>query len=480
MNRLLNGPVLILGATLLVLIGSARVALGQTSSFTYQGRLTDGGTAATGNYDFQFGLWDSASGGAQIGSTLTLNSVAVSNGVFNVSLDFGASSFNGASRFLEISARPISGGAFTLLSPRQQVTSTPYAVRSVTASTADTATTATNATQLGGVAASQYVQTNDSRLTDARSPLAGSASYIQNATVQQASTNFNISGSGAAGGSLTGGSLIANSGVGIGTASFLRPSSLQFSPDINAAFTISANDGAPNAGYIRFGDKTGWRLHFARNRESSGGALNTGTTGVLMTLQDNGNVGIGNAGPTFRLHVLDASNTGLRVQTNTSGGTVASFGGFGDFQIDAVNVPGGRLTVKESGNVGIGLPANSAPQTKLDVRGDVKLGSTGQLFAAGGEENLRILRGNLDQAGNIDAGSGFTASRSAVGFYNVQFNTPFSATPTVTANCRIFLVNGICNVTPVTVNTQTATFFVFNSTNNFTDALIFFTVIGPR
>src|SRR5260370_31347353 len=112
---------------------SPSAALGQTSSFTYQGRLTDGGTAANGNYDLQFALFDSLSGGTQIGSTQTLNTVAVSNGVFTVSLDFGASSFSGPNRFLEISARP-SGGSFTLLTPRQQVTATPYAVRSANAS----------------------------------------------------------------------------------------------------------------------------------------------------------------------------------------------------------------------------------------------------------------------------------------------------------------------------------------------------------
>src|SRR5437762_8794310 len=72
----------------------------QTTSFTYQGRLTDGGTAANGNYDLQFALFDSLSGGAQVGSTQTINTVAVSNGVFTVSLDFGANSFPGASRFL--------------------------------------------------------------------------------------------------------------------------------------------------------------------------------------------------------------------------------------------------------------------------------------------------------------------------------------------------------------------------------------------
>ena len=124
------------------LVGLA-AANAQTSSFTYQGRLTDGGAAASGNYDLQFTLWDSLSGGGQVGSTQTLNTVAVSNGVFTVSLDFGANAFNGASRFLEISARPSGGGAFTLLAPRQQITSTPYAVRSLNAATADNVPAAT-------------------------------------------------------------------------------------------------------------------------------------------------------------------------------------------------------------------------------------------------------------------------------------------------------------------------------------------------
>src|SRR3989475_8223444 len=196
----------------LCLFAGASAAFAQTTSFTYQGRLTDGGTPANGNYDLQFALFDSLSGGAQVGSTQTINTVPVSNGVFTVSLDFGANAFTGASRFLEISARP-TGGSFTLLTPRQQVTSTPYAIRSANASSADTATnatnatnatTATNATQLGGIAASQYVQTNDSRLSDARPPTPGSSNYIQNTTSPQASTNFNISGNGTAGGTISG------------------------------------------------------------------------------------------------------------------------------------------------------------------------------------------------------------------------------------------------------------------------------------
>ena len=123
-------------------------AAAQTTTFTYQGRLTDGGTSANGNYDLQFALWDSASGGSQIASTQALPAVQVSGGVFTVTLDFGANAFPGANRFLEISARLSGASAFTLLTPRQQITSTPYAVRSGNASLADTAT---NASQLGGV-----------------------------------------------------------------------------------------------------------------------------------------------------------------------------------------------------------------------------------------------------------------------------------------------------------------------------------------
>src|SRR5207248_2497654 len=82
----------------------------------------------------------------------------------------------------------------------QPVTSTPYALRTISAALADNAT---NATQLGGVTANQYVQTSDSRLSGPRPPTIGSSNYIQNTTSAQAGSNFNISGSGAAGGTLT-------------------------------------------------------------------------------------------------------------------------------------------------------------------------------------------------------------------------------------------------------------------------------------
>lgn len=143
--------------TILIFLQLLSVSMtAQTTAFTYQGHLNDSSVAANGTYEMQFGLFDAVSGGTQIGSTVTNSNVSVVSGVFTVTLDFGAGAFPGADRFLQISVRPCGNpNPFTVLNPRQSLTSSPYSIRSLSAATADTADTATNATQLGGVAASQ-------------------------------------------------------------------------------------------------------------------------------------------------------------------------------------------------------------------------------------------------------------------------------------------------------------------------------------
>ena len=81
---------------------TAVAAFGQTTAFTYQGKLSDGGLPANGTYQMQFGLFDAQSGGNQIGSNATISDVQVTNGIFTVNLDFGAASFSGAARFLQV------------------------------------------------------------------------------------------------------------------------------------------------------------------------------------------------------------------------------------------------------------------------------------------------------------------------------------------------------------------------------------------
>jgi len=99
----------------------------QGTTFTYQGQLTDNGSPANGtNYGVLFNLYDAATGGSSLGN-LGIVSVAVSNGLFTVPLDFGASVFDGSSRWLDIGVQK-NGGVFTTLSPRQRLTPAPYAI----------------------------------------------------------------------------------------------------------------------------------------------------------------------------------------------------------------------------------------------------------------------------------------------------------------------------------------------------------------
>lgn len=126
---------------LVCLIVSASAAFAQTTEFTYQGKLNQNNTPATGNYDMQFRLWNdpNAGQGTQQGATVNKPNVAVTDGIFTVNLDFGTAVFaSGADRFLEISVRPAGDtGGYTSLAPRQKLTSAPYAIRSKEAATAD-------------------------------------------------------------------------------------------------------------------------------------------------------------------------------------------------------------------------------------------------------------------------------------------------------------------------------------------------------
>src|SRR5215831_16708559 len=108
MRRTLHKKGLFLIATLLFCgsLSETICAFVQTTVFTYQGRLTDNGAPINALYDFVFTLWDAQTNGNQIGSPVSVQNTAVVDGIFTVSLDFGAGAFNGSNRFLEISVKP--------------------------------------------------------------------------------------------------------------------------------------------------------------------------------------------------------------------------------------------------------------------------------------------------------------------------------------------------------------------------------------
>ena len=127
----------VLGLALLALLSTINPQLSAASlgtAFTYQGKLAEGGNPANGSYDLEVALYADASGGVAVAGPFTNSPVAVTNGLFTVTLDFGAGVFTGAGRWLAISVRTNGSGSFVLLSPRQPILPAPYAIMANTAS----------------------------------------------------------------------------------------------------------------------------------------------------------------------------------------------------------------------------------------------------------------------------------------------------------------------------------------------------------
>ncbi|MBI3951607.1 MAG: hypothetical protein HY314_14240, partial [Acidobacteria bacterium] len=99
-----------------------------STTFTYQGQLKDANGPVTGAFDFQFVLYLAQAGGERLGASEMVD-VVLTNGMFSFKLDFGRAAFEAKESWLEIGVRP-SGGAepYTVLFPRQKLTPTPYAI----------------------------------------------------------------------------------------------------------------------------------------------------------------------------------------------------------------------------------------------------------------------------------------------------------------------------------------------------------------
>ena len=377
----------------------------QSNQFGYQGSLNSGGSPANGNYDFEFALYDALNAGSQVGAVLSRNNVPVANGVFAVRLDFG-SSFPGAGRFLEIRVRPAGQPGITILTPRQPIDSAPYSVKSLSA---DTAATATNATQLGGVAANQFVVTTDPRMSDARTPTAGSGDYVQNRATPQAGTNFNISGNGTAGGTLSANVVSSATNFRIGGATVLSIAGL-------AANTF-VGDGAGTANTATFNTFVG----------RSAGAVNTsGASNSFFGAQAGLNNTTGTANAFF------GSSTGAQ---NTVGENNAFFGS-----------GAGSQGTTGSNNAFFGWRA-----------GRLNSGNSNAFFGAGaGDSNTTGLNNaffgaNAGAANTVSIGNSFfgaNAGAANVGQFNSFFGVSSGLVNTTGFNNSFFgTVSGVANTT---------------------------------
>ncbi len=327
----------------------------QTTAFTYQGRLTDTAIPqGNGSYTMKFRLYDAETGGNQVGDEQTAL-VTVNNGAFTAVLEFTDVPFaNGQARWLEIE---VSG---TTLSPRQRISSSPYAIKAASATQANVAL---DAQKLGGVNASEY-------LTTASAP----AQVIQNTTTQQ-TANFNISNNGRVGGNLQ-----------IGTPSNsakLSVSAATANSGDNTAYFEAPTIG-PNASHVHFGTTGDWYIRSAN------------AAGKIVLQDSGGNVGIGTATPSqfyrldvagpvqslnpvsthFVAHTTGGTNSWARFYMRTTNrswfmGTSQAFNGDQFYLVDDTGgqirmsiQPNGGYILFPLGDVGIGT---NAPQSRLEV-----------------------------------------------------------------------------------------------------------------
>jgi len=113
---------------LLLLASAALPAGAQGTAFNYQGRLNDAGAPANAAYDFQFTVYNAVANGSPVSAAVTNSAVAVSNGLFSVTLDFDPGIFTGTNYWLDLAVRAAGTTNFTELSPRQPVLPVPYAI----------------------------------------------------------------------------------------------------------------------------------------------------------------------------------------------------------------------------------------------------------------------------------------------------------------------------------------------------------------
>lgn len=284
----------------LIVCACASITQAQTplgTGFTYQGQLKASGLPTVANADFQVSLYDSLNSGTQIGSTVAKDNVALVNGAFTISLDFGAVAFQGDARWLEVSVRsPAGGGGFTTLAPRQLLTATPNATYSLT--TRGIAVDANGQVGIGTAAPATELHVSGEvpalRVQDNDDP----ASFLLVEHSQPGQMSLNN---------------VASTGISLMD---LNPMTL---------------DGTGNAHLrlFRHTNTTGVKsviFHSGNNTNATSAVIGVGGSSSIFQL-DGGNFGIGTSAPEARLHVL--GGTQLVGDTQIQGGLDVKRNGFG-------------------------------------------------------------------------------------------------------------------------------------------------------
>ena len=316
------------------------------TAITYQGRLIDANSAADGLHDFAFKLYDANVAGSKVGNDVNKPDVETIDGYFTVELDFGSTVFDGNAVWLEIGVRPgdlNDPNVYTLLSPRQEVTPTPYAIYAKAAGSDNDWMISGNdmyAIPSGNIGIGT---TSPQNRLDVEGAVAIGASYSGTDTAP--SNGMIIEGS-----------------VGIGTTS---TSSMKLHvmtyTDTECGRFVNRDDDGYACGVSGLAQGPGGTNHYGVYGYATG-ATNNWAGYFNGNLYANDKVGIGTESPQNKLDVE---------------GAVAIGGSYSGTE----TAPSNGMIVE--GNVGIGI---TSPSEKLHVVGNANI--TGSLYAGSGSTVL--------------------------------------------------------------------------------------------
>jgi len=283
-----------------------------TTAFTYQGRLVDSNNVADGEYDMQFKLFDLNSTDpnfcTQQGSTIDINELDVIDGYFTVELDFGIEVFIDEERWLEIGIRPgeLSDPCeYTILSPRQELTPTPFSLYAKSAGSIAGGITG------GGTA--NYI----SKFTGSRS--------IGNSTIYQSGSN-----------------------VGIGTTSPEARLDVA-NPSSGPAVRVGRMTNNPSIA-ARSDAAGGWLVMDSTGEGNVG--LNFYNDSDVVLVMGGGNVGIGTYPPAAKLHVYEPISGNYAYLGSSSYGVYGLHGTSGNYGYIGSSGYGAYAKHNSSGNYG--------------------------------------------------------------------------------------------------------------------------------
>lgn len=342
------------------------------STFTYQGRLTDGGQPADGTVDLVFRLFGTEAGGIPLpGGVLVVDKLELGeDGRFTVDLDFG-DLFTGEPRWLEITVNDIT------LSPRQPIMAAPHAMVATTAASVPGKAMVGSYAGITGVGTLNELNVSGNVGIGTTNPLA--QFHIDGAGTSQ--VPFHISSPGDSAGIFRIGSPLghlgivtnANNGdrrdirftdsgialcvsetdsspgtldglfvhesgrIGIGTGQPIRPLHVTGLVRFGETNDYAEFDGSQGVATIRRNDSTGPKLRFFNTSSSvsnsygridfeafngiratigyidpfigPSGLQFSGSTDVHMKITDAGHIGVGTLDPAVRLHVATGTDT---------------------------------------------------------------------------------------------------------------------------------------------------------------------------